>query len=252
MRKSLIVATIATTGLFGAGYVVGQIHGAMSAAAASKQTQSWTTFAPRSWWPRASGTATPRPPHADGKITAVNGNTITVAPDSNRAGSNEYSNVTTIVLTNTTTFMGSTTRASIVTGAYIFAEGTLSSDGKTLTATAVGVGGPGGGHHGGGFGRSGPHADGTVVSLSGNTVTVKADDDTNQSTEYSKVTSVVLTNSTTFVGGSTRASIVGGAHFFAEGTLSSDGTTLTATTFGVGGSGGRGGFAGRHAHFMFR
>ena len=79
-----------------------------------------------------------------------NGNTITVQADNDPAGSTEYTKVTTINLTDATTYQGSTTKAAIVVGAYVIAEGTVSSDGTTLTATSVGIGGPGGrGGHGG-------------------------------------------------------------------------------------------------------
>lgn len=235
MRRSLIAVTVATAALFGAGTLISQLHGASPALAATKHAAK-TKKAKAG---RASGTQT-NTSHADGKVTAVNGNTITVQPDNDRAGSNEYTKVTTIVLTGATTYKGNTTKASIVVGAMIVAEGSVSSDGTTLTATSVGVGGPGG-HHGRGPG--GPHADGTIVSVSGNMLTVKPDADSANSNEYTKVTTVLLTGSTQFRDSTTAASIVVGSEFNAEGTLSADGTTLTATAFEIHAAG-----AGPHSH----
>jgi hypothetical protein len=92
-------------------------------------------------------------PHADGTVTAVNGDTITVKADTDRAGSNEYTQVTTITLGSNTVYTGGASKASIKVGSHIIAQGTLSSDGKTLTATSVtvltGTPGSGGCPHGG-------------------------------------------------------------------------------------------------------
>lgn len=230
MRKPLIAATLVTAGVFSTGYMIGQLQGPIPVNAASKHAGTGSNPITRA---QASGTATPKARHADGAVTAVNGNTITVKPDNDQAGSDEYTQVTTIVLTSSTTFKGGTTRASIVAGVPIVAEGTVSGDGKTLTATSVGVGGHAG-HRGG---QGGPHADGSVVGITGNTVTVKPDTDPTGSNEYTRVTTVLLTGSTTYGSSSTRASIVAGAQFDAEGTVSSDGTTLTATRFNIRGTG---------------
>jgi hypothetical protein len=216
-------------GALSLGYVAGQINSSAGAFAASKHATA-----------KASGTpGTPRPvtPHADGTVVSVSGNTITVTPDADTNETGEYTGVTTIVVNSSTTYRGVSGVSAITAGTFIIAEGTVSSDGKTLTATSVGVGGPGshGGHGGGhgGHGAGGPHADGTIVSISGNTVTVKPDADTNETDEYTKVTNVLLTSSTTYGHGQTKAAIVAGANFMAGGTLSADGTTLTATTFEV-------------------
>jgi hypothetical protein len=188
----------------------------------------------------AHRTHTASGPHADGTVTAVNGNTITVKADddTNASASNEYKGVTTIVLSDATTYRGSATKASIVAGAVVIAEGTISTDGTTLTATSIGVGGPRGHGGPGGHGHGGPHADGTVSAVSGNTVTVAADNDPAGSDEYTKVTTILLTDSTTYGHNATKASIVAGASIAAEGTVSSDGTTLTATRVDVRPAGG--------------
>jgi hypothetical protein len=96
-------------------------------------------------------------PHLDGKVTAVNGTSYTVTGRSGQS----Y----TIVATASTTYVnagGSSASASAVkTGTYIMAEGTLSSDGKTLTAQRISIApsgagrGPGGPGHGGSYGGSG-------------------------------------------------------------------------------------------------
>jgi hypothetical protein len=87
-------------------------------------------------------------------VTAVNGNTITVKADGNHgpSPSNEYNNVTTITLSSSTKYESgfgqSGSAKSIKVGTYIIADGTLSADGKSLSAATVmvgdhGAGGPG-------------------------------------------------------------------------------------------------------------
>lgn len=229
MHRTFIVASVVTAGVFGTGFLIGPFQGASPVSAATKHVTAHAKAHANAT--RTAGTATP---HADGKVTAVNGNTITVQADTDPAGSTEYTGVSTIVLSSATTYNGTATKASITVGSYIVAEGTVSSDGKTLTATKVGVGGKGGpGGHGGG----GPHADGKVTAVSGNTITVTPDADAAGSTEYTKVTTIVLTGTTTYGGSTTKASIVAGANIVAEGTVSADGLTLTATHVDVRGSG---------------
>ncbi len=93
-------------------------------------------------------------PRVVGQVTAVNGSSITVMGRDGIA--------VTISTTGGTTYAdaaGATASASMVrTGAFIIAEGTLSGDGKTLTAQRIVVApmgaGRGFGRHGG-FGRQG-------------------------------------------------------------------------------------------------
>jgi hypothetical protein len=96
-------------------------------------------------------------PHIDGKVTAVNGTSYTVT---GRAGQSY-----TIVATADTTYVnangGSASASAVKSGTYIMAEGTLSSDGKTLTAQRISIApsgagrGPGGRGHGGADGGPG-------------------------------------------------------------------------------------------------
>jgi hypothetical protein len=252
LHRSLIAATIAVSGALGVSFVLAQAGGAGTSFAASKHktttvkktTTSRKTTAASKKTSAASGTAQ----HADGTISAVSsdGLTITVTPDADKAGSNEYTGVTTIKLTGSTQYNaghGATptaTKPTITTGEYIIAEGTVSSDGKTLTATLVSVGAHGGSK--GGHGGGGPHADGTISAISsdGLTLTVTPDADPAGSTEYTKVTTIVLTSSTQYDAGhgaaptTTKPTITTGEYIVAEGTLSSDGTTLTATSADIG------------------
>jgi hypothetical protein len=82
-------------------------------------------------------------PHADGTVTAVNGNTVTIKADADTGNPNEYTNVTTVQLTSSTQYDtgrdGTSTsgKPAITAGSYLIADGTLSVDGKTLTATSV-------------------------------------------------------------------------------------------------------------------
>ena len=236
MRKALIVASVFVAGTFATGYVLGQATSATPSFAAGgkhKQASGKTV--------RTRQTGQSATPHADGTVTAVNGDTITVKADNDPAGSTEYTKVTTIVLTSSTKYNAgkgstTTTKPTISTGQYIIAEGTVSSDGTTLTATVVSVGTHGPGH--GGPGQGGPHADGTVTAVSGNTITVNADNDPAGSTEYTKVTTIVLTSTTQYNNGpgstsTTKPTISAGQYIVADGTLSSNGTTLTATRVSV-------------------
>lgn len=280
MRKSYVAFTAATIGIFGVGYAIGQVTGITSTSAASNvpaqshgDANAFRYFAPFANGDQnfgnhdfrhsdAQGPGASSGPYADGVVTNVSGDTITIQADADRAGSTELQGVTTITLSSTTTYnagyTGTATKASIVKGANIAATGTVSSDGKTLAAKEISVrgNGPDGGHGGhggfGGHGQGGPHADGTVVSVSGDTVTVKADADTNQHGELTAVTTIQLTGTTTYGGGhdstttATRASIVAGKYIIAEGTVSSDGKTLTATNVEIQDSGSSGGFGGFH------
>jgi hypothetical protein len=79
------------------------------------------------------------PPHAVGTVSKIEGDTITLTP---RGGDGFLgSNVTTIVISKTTTFRSpgesSVTASSIKVGDVVIATGTLSADGKTLQAGAV-------------------------------------------------------------------------------------------------------------------
>lgn len=90
-------------------------------------------------------------PRLGGQVTAVNGSSYTVA---GRSGTSF-----TITTNSSTTFVnpGGTvaTAATVKMGAYIMAEGSLSSDGKTLTALRVTIIPAGTGRGFGGFGRHG-------------------------------------------------------------------------------------------------
>lgn len=246
MNKPLIAITLLTAGTLGTGYVIGQIAG-VSPSFAAGGTHTHTA----SHSLRTNVANQPAGAHADGQITAVNGDSITVTPDADRAGSNEYTGVTTINLSSATRYgagrgaPATATRPAFAVGQYLVAEGTVSADGKTLSATLVSVGA--GGHGPGGPGHMfGPHADGTVSAVNGDTISLKADTDQTGSSEYTAVTSVVLTSATMYDGGhdsapsTTKPSITVGEYLIAEGTVSNGGATLTATHVSVrpSGSGG--------------
>ena len=236
MHKALIAVSLFVAGTFATGYVLGQGTGATpTLAAGSKHKQASGTAL------RTQQTGQSATPHADGTVTAVNGDRITVKADNDPAGSSEYTKVTTIVLTSSTKYNAgngstTTTKPTISTGQYIIAEGSVSSDRTTLTATLVSVGRHGPGR--GGPGQGGPHADGTVTAVNGDTITVQADNDPAGSTEYTKVTTIILTSTTQYNNGpgttsTTRPTISAGQYIVADGTLSSNGTTLTATRVSV-------------------
>lgn len=230
MRSPFIATAIIIVAIFSGGYVVGAVSGALPTFAADATTTPT---------PAAPGSAAPGgfhgAPHADGTVTAVNGDTITVKADNDPAGSTEYTKVTTITVNGSTQYYSGfmpATKASITVGSHIIAEGTVSSDGTTLTATRIGLGGLGGAGHFGHMGGFGPHADGSVVTVSGNTVTVKPGMDRSGMVEQSAVTTIELTGNTTYDAGpsgpANKDSIKAGTFVIATGTLSSDGKTLTA------------------------
>ncbi|HEX6509310.1 MAG TPA: DUF5666 domain-containing protein [Chloroflexota bacterium] len=234
MRKRFIAASLVCAGTLGIGYALDQGSAVTLSFAASGTHTHVSGKAIRAQQTSQSGT-----PHADGTVSAVNGNTITVKADTDPAGSTEYTKVTTIVLTGSTKYDAgngttTTTKPTISSGQRIEAEGTVSADGTTLTATVVSVGT----HGHGGSGQGGPHADGSVTAVNGNTITVQADNDPAGSTEYTKVTTIVLTSTTQYDNGpgnisTTQPTISTGQYIVADGTLSSDGTTLTATHVSV-------------------
>jgi hypothetical protein len=246
MRRRLVTVTLLVVGACALGGLVAQsLTPAGATAASRKATHAKSKTAKKSTThsgAHQSATATARTPHADGTVTAVNGNTITVKPDTDAAGSNEYTKVTTVIIggsTQISTGRGTAaTVAAITVGSRFVAEGTLSSDGTTLTATRFQVApADHAGHAGGRQGAGGPHADGTVTGVSGNTISVTPDTDRAGSNEYTKVTTINVTGSTTYDAGrgatASLASVTKGAYIIATGTVSSDGTTLAATHISV-------------------
>jgi hypothetical protein len=236
MHKGLIGVSLVVAGTFGTGYVLGQGTGTTPGFAAGGKHTHASGTAIRTQQIGQSAT-----PHADGTVTAVNGDTITVKADNDSAGSTEYTKVTTILLTGSTKYNAdrgstTTTKPTISTGQHVVAEGIVSTDGNSLTATLVSVGTHGPGH--GGPGQGGPHADGTVTAVNGDTITVQADNDPAGSTEYTKVTTITLTSSTQYNNGpgstsTAKPTISAGQHIVADGTLNGDGTMLTATRVSV-------------------
>jgi hypothetical protein len=136
MRKSFIAIVLLVITIFGTGYVLGQVLGISPVAAA---TSTPTTTQPGARFHGMVGGS----PHADGTVTGINGNTVTIKADADNGNGNEYTNVTTIQVTSSTQYAtspnssSSAGKSSITVGSYILAEGTVSSDGKTLTATSV-------------------------------------------------------------------------------------------------------------------
>jgi hypothetical protein len=148
MKKPIIAAALLITGVFGVGYTLGQIGGVTGSSAASAiVTPTANHTAPDAGGP---GGGAQDAPHADGTVTAINGDTLTISAGTDPSGTTEYTTVTTVVLTGSTRYDAghdSTATASkslIKVGSYVIVNGTLSSDGKTMTASSLGinVGGP--------------------------------------------------------------------------------------------------------------
>jgi Domain of unknown function (DUF5666) len=161
MRMKILAGGVVTAAAFAVGLTVGQVAGIGTSSAAGSTPPATFNSAHRltgSHPPFSLG------PRADGTVTAIKGNTITVKADGNHGPrpSNEYDSVTTISLSSSTSYskgFGQSASASdIKVGSYIIAQGTLNSDGTTLTASKVMVAGFGGpdGHLGFGPPGRGP------------------------------------------------------------------------------------------------
>lgn len=231
MQRQALAAAIVAASLVGSGYIIGQITGVPhSQAASTSPTQ------PSNGSPPHFGHGWFHSPIVAGQVTTVAGNVITVKPLG--FGMDRDASVTTIVLGNATTFKGlngtAATKSSIKTGVYVFAAGTLSADGKTLTATMVAVSStlptarP---FHGGPGGLQGPHAHGQVASIQGNTVTLKPQSGRGDADDT--ITTVILGSGTTYMApgkaAAAKSDIKAGSYLVATGTVSSDGKTLTAS-----------------------
>lgn len=159
MKKSIIASAVVVTGLFGAGIAVGQVGGIPGSSAASAITATTTTTATGAIATSTTQEAPDRgghqdgaqdAPHADGTVTAINGDTLTISAGTDPTGTTEYTGVTTVALTGATQYdaghdsTAAIGKSSIKVGSYVIAEGTLGSDGKTLTATSLrlNAGGP--------------------------------------------------------------------------------------------------------------
>src|SRR5947209_12861984 len=102
MRKPLIAVTLLAIAIFGVGYVAGQVLGISPTSAATSTTPTPTTTQPGigSGFHGMQGDT----PHADGTVTAISGNTVTIKADADSGSPNEYTNVTTVQLTNSTQY----------------------------------------------------------------------------------------------------------------------------------------------------
>jgi hypothetical protein len=148
MKRSIIATAVLVTGVFGAGIAVGQIGGIPGSSAASAIGTTTTTQAAPD--PGAVRAGAQDAPHADGTVTAINGDTLTISAGTDPTGTTEYTGVNTVVLTGATQYdaghdsTGAISKSSIKVGSYVIVDGTLSSDGKTLTATSLSInaGGP--------------------------------------------------------------------------------------------------------------
>ena len=161
-----------------------------------------------------------RGPRGGGTVTAVSGNTITIAA----GGLDATGATTTITVTTDTVYMlGGPDKATtgsladVKTGSRVHAEGTTDSNGN-VTAVLIRV--------------EATRAGGEVTAVSGNTITVQGRGPTDQG----GTTTINVSSSTQYVTGgpdsTTTASlndVVAGVRISAEGTLNSDGS-FNATT----------------------
>jgi hypothetical protein len=148
-------------------------------------------------------------PQVTGVVTAVNGNTLTVTGLDARTYTIDVGDSTTYRRASHTAAL-----SDVAVGSLISAEGTLSSDGSTLSALAVTI--------------QLPRVSGRVTADNGDTVTVLGPD--------GKTSTVQLTGDTTYSAGpqatASKSGITVGSFIMAEGTLGSDGT-LTALSVDI-------------------
>jgi hypothetical protein len=252
MRTSLIAIVVLALGVFLAGYLIGQTRSAASSSAqaptpAAVGGQSQPN---RSFHDVGGGPAGLDGPHVHGRVTAINGNRLTISlmPDPGGDGAS----ATTILLSGATQYAtgpggSSSGKGSIKAGSAIIASGTLTAGGSTLTAQQItlvsadgrfgpGDGGPrfdGPSPFGGpdANGAAGSSVSGTARAIAGTTLSIKPAVSAG-GTSVSTVRNVVLTSSTTysvgFGGAGRRADIKVGTLITAQGRVSSDGKTLTA------------------------
>ena len=133
---------------------------------ASAQTPTTTTASP-------SATRPVMPPHVDGKITAIDGNILTITEDAH--GQDVGGTYTVDIGSATITKSGGAgSVSSFAVGDMIFAEGTITGTNVVATKISDGFEGRGFGH--GGPGRMGHGVTGTVTAVSGSTITVTGKD----------------------------------------------------------------------------
>ncbi len=169
------------------------------------------------------------PPAAVGTVASVGTNTFTLT---GRDGT-----TVTVDVSSTTTYVDpavtSPSLADVKVGAHVAVFGTDSSN--TVTATKVAIGGPDGpgGRHG--MGGTPPAAVGTVASVGTNTFTLTGRDGTTVTVDVSSTTTYREVGVTS----ATIADVKVGSHVAVFGTES--GSTVTATSVGIGMPGGPGG-----------
>jgi hypothetical protein len=107
------------------------------------------------------------PANIAGKVTAVNGDTITITGPDGKTGTIDVTSSTTFASSGATVSLG-----DVTVGSFVFAEGTFGATATTIEATSVGLGqptpgsGPGpDGLPGGGPGGPGPLGGATPPSL---------------------------------------------------------------------------------------
>lgn len=148
MKKPVIAAAVLAAGVFGIGYTAGQLGGVSNTLAADAVATATTIQTVPDPGGHANGAQDA--PHADGTVTAINGDTLTISAGTDPSNTDEYTGVTTVTLTNATQYdaghdsTGTIGKSSIKVGSYVIVQGALSSDGKTITATSLGAvpGGP--------------------------------------------------------------------------------------------------------------
>jgi hypothetical protein len=265
MRKSVLggIAVVGVLIIFAVGFLIGQVRGTSSSSAqapANGTTNNGGTTNPgfqrgfgqshdgRGFGPGGFAGG----PHVHGTVKSIDGNTLTITVTADPGG--DGANSSKIILTSNTQYLSpmsgtSADKSAIKVGTNIIASGTLSSDGGTMTATRIAIlpdgatgpgfspgfgppGGPGFGHGDDG-GPIGPGASGQVTAINGNTITITPAVSIGGGSS-SAVTTIVVSGSPTYVSAtgatSSKSAIKSGSLITAQGTLSSDGKTLTATT----------------------
>jgi len=167
ITKSVLIPTLATALVIGAGFVGIASADTTSATTAGVTTDSGTTAT-------QSGSHQGMRPGVMGTVASISGSTITVTGQNETTYTVDASAATFKKSSTAGTAPTTVTISSIAVGDKVAIRGTVS--GTTVTATDVMDGIGNGGGHGGPKGGHRPGVTGTVSAVNGNTVTITNSD----------------------------------------------------------------------------
>jgi len=214
MNKKIMVTLLAGSALLG-----GAVAGISAVASAQTTTASGTTT--------ATSTRTPDGhkfgPGIAGKVTAVNGTTLTVLDDRSQTSYTVDLSAAKIMKASGTTAPAAATASDIAVGDTVMVRGTVSGTSVTATDVMDGIGPMGGRGHGG-MGHAPMGQDGNITAINGTTITLQEEAD-----EGGTIYTVDASNATVQKDGASAqiTDLKVGDKIFVDGTV--NGTSVTAT-----------------------